>query len=190
MRFGDMGGLSGTEKFELMKMQMQMKMEIEKQQTERERKRAGLGSGVRGYGDGDKRVKYIPEFVEGEGEFFFLQFEKTARLREWNEGDWALLIQLKFKGKAREAYVSLSDQKAGDYELVKEAVLKSTRLSPGVYRERFRRVKKCPGETYLEMARECCLKIDRWMKAEKVNTVKEMRKVFLMEQFVYRLPAS
>lgn len=54
--------------------------------------------------------------MEGEEEKFALQFEKIARLREWNEDDLALLIQSKFKGK---------DEDAGDYESIKEAVLKS-----------------------------------------------------------------
>lgn len=207
-------GLSSTEKIELMKFQLQMQREMEiekikadkeiekikadkeievqkeKEQTERERIRARSGTGVRENRDGDKRVKYVPEFVEGEEENFFLQFEKTARLREWNEGDWALLVQSKFKGKAREAYVSLNDEEAGDYESIKEAVLKSTRLSPGVYRERFRNVKKRPGDTYLEMARECCLKMDRWMKAEEANSIEEMREVFLMEHFMDQLPPN
>ncbi|KAK3893004.1 hypothetical protein Pcinc_003183 [Petrolisthes cinctipes] len=96
----------------------------------------------------------------------------------------------KFKGKSREAYVGLSDQETGDYESINEAVLKSTRLSPGVYREKFRNVKKRPGDTYLEMARECCLKMDRWMKAEEVNTIEDLREVFLMEHFMYQLPPN
>ena len=206
VKFGDLEGLSGTEKFELMKLQLQLQkekeqterekifagkeMQKEKEQTERERIRAGAGIGVRENKDGEKRVKYVPEFVEGEEENFFLQFEKTAKLRQWSEEDWALLVQSKFKGKAREAYVGLSDQEAGDYESVKEAVLKSTRLSPGVYRERFRNVKRRPGDTYLEMARECCLKLDRWMKAEDVDTMEEMREVFLMEHFMDQLPPN
>ena len=223
MNFGNLEGLSGTEKYELMKLQLQMQMQMQteiekekiraevqiqkeqiekekiraqvqnlmqKEQTERERIKAGSGNGVKENKDGEKRVKYVPEFVEGEEENFFLQFEKTARLREWSEEDWALLVQSKFKGKAREAYVNLSDQEAGDYESIKEAVLKSTRLSPGVYRERFRNVKKRPGDTYLEMARQCCLKMDRWMKAEEVETIEEMREVFLMEHFMDQLPPN
>lgn len=192
MNFRDMEGLSGSEKFQLMKLQLETKLEIEKEKqlTEREKIKASRGIGVRDTKDGDKRVKYVPEFVEGEEENFFLQFEKTARLRKWDEDDWALLIQSKFKGKAREAYVSLSDDEGGDYECIKEAVLKSTRLSPGVYRERFRNVKKRPGDTYLEMARDCCLKMDRWMKAENVNTREEMREVFLLEHFMHQVPPN
>ena len=130
------------------------------------------------------------EFVEGEEENFFLQFEKNAKLRGWDESEWALLVQSKFKGKTKEAYVSLCDHEAGDYDSIKEAVLRSTRLSTGVYRERFRNVKKRPGDTYLEMAWECCLKMDRWMKAKEVSTVDEMWEVFLMEHSMDQMPPN
>ena len=94
------------------------------------------------------KVKYIPEFVEGEEDNFFLQFEKNpARLRKWSEEEWTFLIQTKFKVKAREAFVNLSDQEAGDYELIKEAMLGSTHLSPGVQRKRFHNVKKRQGNS-------------------------------------------
>ena len=65
--------------------------------------------------------------------------------------------------------------------MIKEAVLGSIRLNPGVYGERFRNVKKRLGNSYLEMAR------DRWMKAEGAYTYEEMREVFLMEHFMGQL---
>ena len=132
----------------------------------------------------ERREKQVPEFVDGEEENFFLQFEKVAKLRGWAEESWALLVQLKFRGKAREAYVNLNDEEMKDYETVKEAVLTSTLLSPDVYRERFRGGKKWSGLKYLEMARDCGLKFDRWMKSENVETIEEMRNVVIMEHFM------
>ncbi len=58
-------------------------------------------------------------------------------MRGWDENDWALLVQSKFEGMAREVYVNLSERDARDYEAVKEAVLGSTLLCPSVYREKF-----------------------------------------------------
>ena len=70
----------------------------------------------------DRRVNYLPKFVEGEEEDFFTQFEKMAQLRKWQKADWALLVQIKFKGKAREAYACLDLAESADYDVVKEAV--------------------------------------------------------------------
>ncbi len=137
----------------------------------------------------------MPNFVEGEEEKFFIQSEKkkkTAKLRGWDENDWALLVQSKFEGKARVAYVNLSEE-ASDYEVVMEAVLGSTRQSPGVYREKFRRITIRLGVTYLGLAREVDLKLDRWLKAttsEKPTTSEEIKAVMQMEQFMSQLPLS
>ena len=95
-----------------------------------------------------------------------------------------MLVQLKFRGKAREAYVNLNDEEMKDYEAVKKAVLRSTLLSPDVYREGFCGVKRQSGLTYLEMACDCGLKFDQWMKSENVETIEEMRNVVLMEHFM------
>lgn len=80
MQFRDMDGLSGSEKFQLMKLLLEMEIEKEKQLMERERIKASMGIDVRETKDGDKRVKYVPEFVGGEEENFFLQFEKNCKV--------------------------------------------------------------------------------------------------------------
>ncbi|XP_063863059.1 uncharacterized protein LOC135102162 [Scylla paramamosain] len=94
------------------------------------------------------------------------------------------------EGWARHAYVNLSDQEAIDYEVVKEAVLGPIRPCPEVYRERFRRTTKRPGDTYLGMAREVILKLDRWLKAEEATTLEEVKGVIQMEQFMSQMPLS
>ena len=194
------GDLSSSERIEMLKfqieMQTQLQLQMKKVEKEAENRRAEIEAdkevrlkqaefgGTSEKIDFDHRVKHVPEFVEGEEENFFLQFEKVAKLREWNVKDWPLLVQSKFKGKAREAYVNLTDMEIKDYETIKEAVLRSTLLSSRVYRERFRNTRKRPGSTYLEMARECGLKFDRWMKSEEAETAEEIKGVILLEHFM------
>merc|ERR1712035_215910 len=82
--------------------EMQMKIEMERIKSEKEvrLKQAEMENNNRTIDSSDKNFKYVPEFVEGEEEDFFLQFEKNAKLRNWDESEWALLVQSKFKGKA------------------------------------------------------------------------------------------
>ena len=42
----------------------------------------------------------------------------------------------------------------------------------------------------IETIDTCTLKMDRWMKAEKVNTIDEMKEVFLMEHFINQVPPN
>ena len=61
---GLMEGLSGSEKTEEFKLQM----EIEKERIQADKvrlKQAELGCGRREGGDGEKKVKYVPKFIEG-----------------------------------------------------------------------------------------------------------------------------
>ena len=44
-------------------------------------------------------MNFLPEFVEGEEEDFFAQFEKVAKFRKWQKAEWAMLLQIKLKGK-------------------------------------------------------------------------------------------
>lgn len=137
--------------FEYKKMQLQADKEIKIKELEIE-ERTGTRRGV---GDNDNRIKSLPEIIEEEAEDFFIQFEKIANIKGWNENDWAILVQSKFKGKAREAYACLSMEECTDYKAVIEAVLKTVEMDPEVYRRRFRDMKKVSGQTHLEMARLC-----------------------------------
>ena len=89
-------------------------------------------------------MNFLPEFVEGEEENFFDQFEKVAKLRKWKKAEWAMLVQIKLKVKAREAYACLDIGESTNCDVVKEAVLRTAELDPEVYRRKFR---------YLEVAK-------------------------------------
>ena len=57
-------------------------------------------------------MNFLPEFVEGEEEDFFAQFEKVAKLRKWQKAEWAMLVQIKL----REAYACLDIGESTDYD--------------------------------------------------------------------------
>ena len=66
-------------------------MEKIKSDKEVRLKQAEMENNNRTIDSSDKNFKYVPEFVEGEEEDFFLQFEKNAKLRNWDESEWALV---------------------------------------------------------------------------------------------------
>ncbi|KAK3889158.1 hypothetical protein Pcinc_006734 [Petrolisthes cinctipes] len=47
----------------------------------------------------DLRGGQLPEYIESEAEHFFLQFEKIAEMRGWDQADWAFLVQSKIYGQ-------------------------------------------------------------------------------------------
>ncbi|XP_076030622.1 uncharacterized protein LOC143018919 [Oratosquilla oratoria] len=165
-----------------------MQLEIEKIRAEKEIRLKeievmGAQGGRNGGGGKDDRISQLPEFVEGEADDFFIQFEKLATIRKWERADWAMLVQIKFKGKAREAFACLSIHDSVNYYRVKEVVLKTVEMTPEVYRRRFRNMKKIDGQTYGDLARESSMRFDQWCRSEEVEDFEDMRQLILLEHF-------
>lgn len=125
----------------------------------------------------------MPEFVQEETEDFLVQFEKIAELRGWPEEEWALLVQTRLKGKAREAYAGLGIEKCSDYKVVKEAILQTVKVNSEVCRQCFRDIGKTQNNTYLEVAREIVLKCDKWLKSEDVKSKEDVIQLLMLEHF-------
>ena len=56
-------------------------------------------------------------------------------------------------GKVREIYSALSVEKSSQYDEVKKAILKTYKLVPKAYQQKFRDSRKQDGQTYVEFAR-------------------------------------
>ncbi|XP_076049636.1 uncharacterized protein LOC143030371 [Oratosquilla oratoria] len=205
-----LGGISGNESereegqlsgnAESNKCDWRAQVEIEKIRAEKELKLKemenkirlkeievfGTQGGRNAGGGGDDRVSQLPEFIEGEAEDFFIQFEKLATIRKWERSDWAMLVQAKFTGKAREAFAGLSLHDSVRYHRVKEAVLKTSEMTPEVYRRKLRSMKKTDGQTYGEMARESTMRFERWCKSERVEDFEDLKQLMLLEHFTER----
>lgn len=67
-------------------------------------------------------------------------------------------------GKAQEAYSALSIEESGDYETVKNAILRAYELVPEAYRQCFRSLCKPDKQTYVEFAKEKEALFTRWCK--------------------------
>ena len=94
-----------------------------------------------------KHVRMVPPFEEEGVEKYFPHFEKLAQSMGWPREMWAHLIQSKFNGKARDAYLAMSMADVSDYDKVKSSVLKAYELVPEAYRQRFRKARKEESQT-------------------------------------------
>lgn len=66
----------------------------------------------------------ISEFVQGEDvESFFVCFERIVRTWGRPTDKWATRVVTLLTGKALEAYAGMDEQRAGDYEDIKTAIL-------------------------------------------------------------------
>ena len=153
-------------------------LEIQASQIEQNgRKGNGNNEGIH------KMVGQVPEFDEKDLEGYFDYFEKLALTWEWPRAKWGALLQTVLKGKAREVFLSMSQEDCLDYEKIKTAILGEYQLIPEVYRQRFRQVKKKEGKSYREYAHELRVTFDRWVRSEGVGEEYNLQELILREAF-------
>ena len=131
-----------------------------------------------------KHVRMVPPFEEEGVEKYFPHFEKLAQSMGWPREMWAHLIQSKFSGKARDAYLAMSMADVSDYDKVKSSVLKAYELVPEAYRQRFRKARKEESQTHMEFSKQKEQLFDRWSSSLHVDhDYDKLREILLLEEF-------
>ncbi|KAL2086009.1 hypothetical protein ACEWY4_019329 [Coilia grayii] len=130
----------------------------------------------------------MPKFCSEEVDVFFDAFEKLAKELQWPQESWPILVQSSFTGKALEAYATLDALKSTDYEQVKQVVLLAYEVVPEGHKQRFRSLRRKPGETYLDLIRHQEAAFERWLKGVGVYTYSHLRELILLEQFKLSIP--
>jgi len=99
--------------------------------------------------DISKHIRIVPPFQEKEVDKYFLHFEKVATSLTWPKEVWMVLLQIVLVGKAREVYSAMSVEQSGQYDYVKQAVLKAYELVPEAYQHNFQNHKIQDKQTYV-----------------------------------------
>ncbi|CAC5380409.1 unnamed protein product [Mytilus coruscus] len=85
----------------------------------------------------DQKYSKLPKFIEGQDlDVFLKSFEKLATLHKWAKSEWPVRIVPLLSGKALEAYSRLSDADGGNYDKIKDAILKRYELTAEAYWEK------------------------------------------------------
>ncbi len=138
-----------------------------------------------------KNVRLVPKFNEHDVDAYFLSFEKIAKSLSWPEKYWPLLLQSTFVGKAQKVYATLSEDQCSKYSTVKASVLNAYELVPEAYRQKFRKLTRSNGQTFVEFARQKETVFDRWYQSLKFEkNFEELKEVVLMEEFKNSVPLS
>nr|XP_045585633.1 uncharacterized protein LOC123747460 [Procambarus clarkii] len=78
-------------------------------------------------------------------------------------------------------------EECGVYNMIKKAVFYSYRLTSEIYRKWFRECTRASGRSYAENARDMERRFLRWLKAEEVETMEELKQLMVMERFMSML---
>jgi transposase InsO family protein len=122
-------------------------------------------------------------------EVYFGQFERFAKSSEWPKKIWAPRFGALLKGKAREAYIKMSDEDAEDYDKVKETLLQKFQLNAEAFRKKFRSAKRAPNESYKECVNRMSGYLNNWFKlSRRDETVEKVKDLLVEEQFLEIVP--
>ena len=157
--------------------------EIELQKLQLQSQNKSIGESTP-YFDVTKHIRMVPPFREQEVDKYFLHFEKVAKNCAWPKEHWTMLLQSVLTGKARDVYSELSAELSGEYDTVKELILKGYELVPEAYRQKFRNLDKNINKTYVQFAQEKEQLFDRWCLSEDINKdYTRLRELVLLEEF-------
>ena len=78
----------------------------------------------------------------------------------------------------------MSVEDVESYADFKADILRAYELRPEAYRLKFRGGKKRPGDSYLECARHLEQSFKRWTMSERVDTLRDLEELMVMEQFI------
>ena len=187
-----------------------MQMEHEKHREEmekldyqakiREQEARTTEEGIRqseGYGDEvpiGRAVGKVPKmpYFDEEREFmdsYLGRFERFAETQKWKREHWAMYLSALLKGRALDVYSRMPPEQAGDYDRLKDALLKRYLLSADGFKKRFRSAKPELGETPSQFLTRLDNYLERWIELAKVTKCYEgLKTLIVQEQYLSTCP--
>ena len=86
---------------------------------------------------------------------------------------WAYKLAPQLTGQAQQAYAAMPTEEAGNYALVKAAILRRYDISEETYQQRFQNAVPNNNETYRELAVHTMDLLQKWMK-DHMETVQSV----------------
>uniref|UniRef100_A0A8C5M5B9 Uncharacterized protein n=1 Tax=Leptobrachium leishanense TaxID=445787 RepID=A0A8C5M5B9_9ANUR len=124
---------------------------------------------------------------EDDPEAYLTAFERLATLAQWKKGTWVIRLAPFLTGEAQAAYQCLGEAEAGDYDILKSAILNRLGLSDECYRNKFRNktfVLGTPPRAFAQQLKDLAYK---WLKPA-THPVSEIMDLLILEQYIKQLP--
>ncbi|KAK7089584.1 uncharacterized protein [Littorina saxatilis] len=118
-------------------------------------------------------------------EVFLRQYERIAKLLEWEDKEKAIRLAGQLKGQARQVYTELSDEDAVKFDVVKSAILRRFQLTAEAYRKKFRDFKRKSHENVRECKLRMSMYLDRWIElSEKEGRSGDLKDLILSDKLM------
>ena len=117
------------------------------------------------------------------------RFERFAETQKWKREHWAMYLSALLKGRALDVYSRMPPEQAGDYDRLKDALLKRYLLSADGFKKRFLYAKSELGETPSQFLARLDNDLERWIELAKVTKSYEgLKALIVKEQYLSTFP--
>ncbi|XP_041428447.1 uncharacterized protein LOC121396899 [Xenopus laevis] len=125
---------------------------------------------------------------DGDLDTFLRCFERACRQYHLPREQWAKYLTPGLKGKALDAFVDLPPEFDGDYDAIKNALIKKYHLTPEVYRKRFRTVQRGPTDSYSDVVSSLRTAFRSWLRGLSVTSFQCLEDLMIKDQFLQTCP--
>ena len=124
----------------------------------------------------------LPYFEDSKDKMdsYLSRFEKYAEANGWLKEKWALNLSALLKGRALEVYDRLSTDDAGDYDKLKEALLKNFEMTEVGFRKRFKEGRPEKSETFVQFVSRIGNYLEKWLSLGNVEKTYQGLKDFII----------
>ncbi|XP_075186262.1 uncharacterized protein LOC142257859 [Anomaloglossus baeobatrachus] len=127
---------------------------------------------------------------DGDLDTFLREFEKTCLQYQLPPAQWARYLTPGLRGKALDVFASLLQEQSGDYEAIKQALIRKYQLTPEVYRKKFRTLQRGPHDSYSDVVDGLRTTFDQWIQGLSVTTFEELRDLMVKDQLLHLCPVE
>lgn len=129
-----------------------------------------------------------PPFDECDVDGYYRTFESLAKINEWPESHWLMILFPKFIGRAQRVFNTLDI--FNDYKTVKDAITKAYEITPEAYRQKFRNLPKTFAQTFMEFASEKMRLFKKWLDTTKTTTYESLVNLMILEELKSKMPLN
>ncbi|XP_073415100.1 glycine N-methyltransferase isoform X1 [Dendrobates tinctorius] len=127
---------------------------------------------------------------DGNLDTFMQAFEKACKQYQLPTEQWARYLTPGLKGKPLEAFASLPSEQDDDDNAIKQALIVKYRLTPEVYRKKFRNLQHGPYDSYTDVVQGLGTHFDQWIHGLSVDTFDLLKDLMIKDQFLHLCPAE
>lgn len=134
----------------------------------------------------------LPSYKDGEDmPAYLVRFERVCDLLELSRDSLAVRLGSLLSGKAAEIYSSLTPNVTGDYDRLKEAILKAYNKTYDTYRSEFRTSRIDSNVSYVQFVTTLGQKLDFWIESSKITkSYENLREFIVLDQLLAGVPAE